>query len=107
MRGNEKLGITVLAIWLILTGLLESPQLNFANSEIVLNVLALVAGVTLLAGALRLSNVVRPGRAVGFTMLGLWLVLTALLPLLELMLPFRELIWAILAVIAGVLLLAT
>jgi hypothetical protein len=107
MKGNEKLGVTILAIWLILTGLLESPQLNFANSEIVLRLLALVAGVTLLAGALRLANVVRPGRAIGFTALGLWLLLTALLPLLELMLPIRDLLWAGLAIVAGVLLLIT
>jgi hypothetical protein len=105
MKGNERLGIIVLAIWLILTGLLESPQLNFANSEIILQLLALVAGVTLLAGVLRLANVIRPGRSIGFALLGLWLILTALLPMLNLVLPFENVVWAALAVIAGVLLL--
>ena len=42
------LGITLLAIWLILTGLLPLIKVSFANSSIILNVLAVIAGALIL-----------------------------------------------------------
>ena len=44
------LGITLLAIWLIATGLLPLIKVNFANSATILNVLAVIAGALILLG---------------------------------------------------------
>ena len=44
------LGITLLSIWLIATGLLPLIKVSFANSSTVLNVLAVVAGALILLG---------------------------------------------------------
>ena len=44
------LGITLLAIWLIVTGLLPLTKVSFANSSTILNVLAIIAGALILLG---------------------------------------------------------
>ena len=44
------LGITLMAVWLILTGLLPLIKVNFANSATILNVLAVIAGALILLG---------------------------------------------------------
>jgi hypothetical protein len=44
------LGITLLAIWLIATGLLPLIKVSFAHSATILNVLAVVAGALILLG---------------------------------------------------------
>jgi hypothetical protein len=50
MKATKDLGMTVLAAWLILYGLLTAPflKISFAHSGDVLAVLAVVAGVLLL-----------------------------------------------------------
>ena len=42
------LGITLLAVWLILTGLLPLIKVSFANSSTILNVLAVITGALIL-----------------------------------------------------------
>ena len=42
------LGITLLAVWLILTGLLPLIKVSFAKSSTILNVLAVIAGALIL-----------------------------------------------------------
>ncbi len=44
------LGITLLAVWLILTGLLPLIKVKFAASATILNVLAVIAGALILLG---------------------------------------------------------
>ena len=44
------LGILLLAIWLIATGLLPMTKASFPHSAKVLNVLAILAGVLILLG---------------------------------------------------------
>ncbi len=44
------LGIVLLAIWLIATGVLPLTKKSFAYSATVMNVLAIVAGVLILLG---------------------------------------------------------
>jgi hypothetical protein len=46
----RNLGITLLAIWLILTGLLPLLNISFPASGVVLALLAIAAGVLLLMG---------------------------------------------------------
>ena len=104
--GSSKLGMILMAIWLILTGLLEFTGITMASSEVVLNILALVAGVTIFVDWLRLRSVLQPTRALGMSILGAWLVLSSLLPLLtEVDASMISRIWALLAILAGLLLL--
>jgi hypothetical protein len=46
--GTRNLGLLLLAIWLIITGLLPFVQISFANMGSVLAVLAIAAGVLIL-----------------------------------------------------------
>jgi hypothetical protein len=50
MRLPANLGITLLAIWLIATGLMTLLSVSFANAGLILAVLALAAGILLLLG---------------------------------------------------------
>ena len=50
MRLTRNLGLLLLGIWLILTGLLTLLRLNLPESGLILAVLAIVAGVLLLLG---------------------------------------------------------
>ncbi len=49
-RGTENLGMLLLAIWLILTGLISLFGLRFAGLDIIMGLLALVAGILILIG---------------------------------------------------------
>ena len=49
-RERMMLGITLMAVWLILTGLLPLIKVNFANSATILNVVAVIAGALILLG---------------------------------------------------------
>ncbi len=49
-RGTENLGMLLLAIWLILTGLISLFGLSFAGLGIIMGLLALVAGILILIG---------------------------------------------------------
>jgi hypothetical protein len=53
MRLPKNLGMILLAVWLILTGLLPLLRISFAGSGTVLDLLALAAGVLLLLDALQ------------------------------------------------------
>ena len=106
MKSDGKLGLILMALWLILTGLIEVTGVAFAASELVLQILALVAGVSILVDWMRLGSVMQPTRALGMSMLGVWLMLSSLLPLLELAdVSLMNTIWALLALLAGVVLL--
>lgn len=48
--GTKNLGMLVLAIWLILTGVLAFVHINFAQMGLVLAALAIAAGVLILLG---------------------------------------------------------
>jgi hypothetical protein len=50
MRINRSLGLFLLAIWLIATGLLEVVHISIPNSGVVLAVLAILAGLLILLG---------------------------------------------------------
>jgi len=50
MRITKNLGILLLAIWLILTGIVPLLHLSFAGLGLVMSILAIVAGILLLVG---------------------------------------------------------
>ena len=50
MRITKNVGILLLAIWLILTGIVPLLHLSFAGLGLVMSILAIVAGILLLVG---------------------------------------------------------
>ena len=50
MKVPRNLGMTLLAVWLILSGILPFLNIHFASMGLVLAVLAVVAGVLILMG---------------------------------------------------------
>ena len=50
MKVTKSLGMLLLAIWLILTGLIPLLQLSFSGLSTVMNILAIAAGVLILVG---------------------------------------------------------
>jgi hypothetical protein len=50
MRITRNIGMLLLAVWLILTGLMGLFGLDIANSGVILAVLALAAGIAILVG---------------------------------------------------------
>lgn len=48
LRFNRDLGFLLLALWLILTGLMQLTSLSFAGSGTIMGLLALIAGLLLL-----------------------------------------------------------
>ena len=101
MKFSGNLGMILVSIWLILTGLLSLLSVNFPNSGLVLAVLAIAAGVVLLLG---LRGTKLSGN-LGLLLLGIWLVLTGLLPLINISFPGSGIVLAILAAAAGILIL--
>jgi hypothetical protein len=50
MKVTKSLGMLLLAIWLILTGLIPLLQLSFSGLSTVMTILAIAAGVLILVG---------------------------------------------------------
>jgi len=50
MKVTKNLGMLLLAIWLILTGLIPLLQLSFSGLSTVMTILAIAAGVLILVG---------------------------------------------------------
>jgi hypothetical protein len=99
-RWPAKVGMLLLAIWLIVSALLSLSGFGFPGSGTVLAVLAVAAGVAILTedrGSLRAS--------IGTILLCAWLIGRGLLSLLSLGFPGSGTILALLAIVAGVLVL--
>jgi hypothetical protein len=108
MKISTNLGMILLAIWLILTGLLPLLRISIPGIETLLAILAIAAGILILLGPSRLAGgfkSMKVTRSWGMILLGIWLILVGLLPLLGLSIPAGATILAILAVAAGVLIL--
>jgi hypothetical protein len=67
--------------------------------------LALLAGAVILLEAVNLSRRSRTERAAGMILLGIWLLLLGLLPLFGITFEGQDIIMALLALAAGVLIL--
>jgi hypothetical protein len=105
MKWNRSISMLLLGIWLILTGLIAIFGLSFANSGTIMALLALLAGAIILMEAVNISRRSRTERAVGMILLGIWLLLTGLLPLFTITFEGQDIIMALLALAAGVLIL--
>ena len=97
---NRNLGMLLLAIWLIVSGLFALITINLPAAGIILALLALAAGILLLLergrGAIR--------KNLGTLLLSIFLILTGLFGLINLSFPGANVILALLAIAAGVLL---
>lgn len=97
---TKKLTIFLLALWLILTGLIPLLNLNIPSGETILAVLAVIVGVLTLLDVRE-----KPSKNLGRVVLAIWLIVVGLIPLLSITFPSSELVLAVLAAVAGVLLL--
>jgi hypothetical protein len=96
---TKDVGVILLAIWLIFTGLFSLLPLRFGGLEVVTAALALAAGAILLFS----SGYIKA--RIGIILLSLWLILTALMTLVALSFNRSSLIMGIIAIAAGALLL--
>ena len=102
MKLNKDLGMVLLAIWLILTGLLPLLNISFPAGGVILAILAIAAGVLILLQGKRIRNL--PSN-LGVLLLSIWLIVTGLLSLLVISFPASGTILALLAIAAGILIL--
>ena len=90
----------MLAVWLILFGLIPLLNLNFPSGELILAIIAIVAGLLILLDLRQ-----RPTKNLGRLLLSIFLIVMGLFPLLNVTFPAKEIVVAVLAIAAGVLLL--
>ena len=95
-----KLGTFLLAVWLILMGLTPILNLNIPASEMVLAIIAIVAGILII-----LDIREAPTKNLGRLLLSVFLILMGLFPLLSITFPSQEIVMAVFAIVVGVLLL--
>jgi len=91
----------LLAIWLIATGVLSIVDTDFPGRDLVMAILAIASGIFILLD--RKGSQIRQN--LGRFVLAIWLIAIGLLPLLNLSFPADDVILAILAIIAGLLIL--
>ena len=101
MSWPERPGMIFLAIWLILVGLMPFIGMDLPFASEITIVLALLAGILLLMGMKGRKTTAR----IGMVLLAVWLIASAAISLLGLLIPASGVILAILAVISGILLL--
>lgn len=108
MRISNSLGMLLLAIWLIASGLLPLLNLSIPAGGTILALLAVAAGVLILVRPARLgagSGAMRLAGSWGMLLLAIWLIIAGLLPLLSISIPALGTLLAVLAIAAGVLIL--
>ncbi len=101
MKTPRNLGMLVLAIWLIATGLLPLLKIKFSASDTILAILAIAAGVLLLLDVRRMNL----RQNLGMLLLAIWLIATGVLVFVHVPIPAVGTILALVAIAAGVLLL--
>jgi hypothetical protein len=101
VKSSGSLGMILLSIWLIATGLLPLVRISFPGSGMILAILALAAGVLLLVGSSRGKLT----HSLGPLLLSIWLVVQGALELLKVSFPQSGLVMALLAIAAGALIL--
>jgi len=96
---SADIGMILLGIWLIATGLLSLLGVSFPGSDIILAILAIASGILILLRGSGWSA------RIGMILMGIWLILTGLVSVLDLSFSGSGIILAILAITAGVLIL--
>jgi len=100
-RKPEKAGMLLLAIWLIVQAALSLLGVGSSVIGVILAVLAIIAGVLILIG----FRGRKPSENIGRLLLALWLIIGSLLPLLGVGFSGMGAVLAIMAIVAGVLLI--
>lgn len=100
MKLSGKLGTFLLAIWLILTGLLPLININIPSGDIILALIGIVAGLLII-----LEIRQQPSKNIGRLSVSIYLILIGVFGLLSVTFPAKEIVLAVVALAAGVLLL--
>ena len=93
-------GLFIMALWLIAQGILSLTKLHFSYEKQFLSSVALCAGIVILLHGVK----TRLGDK-GLLLLSLWLILRSSLFLFHFTFPYSDVTLAILAIIAGLLLI--
>lgn len=96
---TKRIALIVLSIWLIATGLIALTGISFPGAGLILNLLAIAAGVLILLQGDSWSA------RIGMILLGVWLVAKGLLALVNVGVQGISVILNVLAIAAGVLIL--
>ena len=99
MKASETLATVFLGVWLILGGLLPLLGLNSPLISKILFLLAIVTGLLLLFGKVSFNS------KLGVVCLGLWLIVKAILPYVDLSIPFIYMLLNLLGLVSGILIL--
>ena len=99
MKWTKNLGIFLLGIWLILAGLLPLLRITIPFSDTILALLAIATGILIVLRPMR------PTSRLGVLLLGVWLIVTGLSPLLRINIPASDIILDLLAIAAGIVIL--
>jgi hypothetical protein len=105
MNRNQRIATILLGVWLLLANAVPLLRINVPELELVLTLLGLTAGVALLLGWYHRRERGKGRRAAGMLLLGFWLIVRSLLPLLHLNVAALDIALALLAMVAGVLIL--
>ncbi len=105
MKSGRDLGVLLLAIWLIATGLLPLLGVSLPGEAVILAILAIAAGILLLTGGLTGISRAKLSANLGSLLLSIWLVVQGALELLKVNFPQSGLVMAVLALAAGMLML--
>jgi len=97
----KKWGNILLGVWLIVTGLISLADLSFQGSYTIQALLAVAAGVLLILADWKVNL---SGR-IADIILGIWLVVMGLIPLLDIRFRESHTVLGLLALGAGVLVL--
>ncbi len=101
MAKSKKTGMLLLGILLIALGALSLVATRISGLDLVLHIFSIVTGVVIIIALGRVKGL----GEIGMLLLGIWLVLSGLLPLLGITFSALGLIMTILAIAAGVLIL--
>lgn len=101
MAVNKKLGMLLLGILLIALGVLSIVSMRVSGLDLILNIFAIITGIVIIIALGRVSGALE----IGMLLLGIWLVIWGLFPLIGVSFSGLGVLLAILAIAAGVLIL--
>jgi hypothetical protein len=101
MKLSRRLGLILVAAWLIIQGLVALFGIRFEGLDIIIGILATAAGVVLLIALSRGGF----ETYIGMFLLGVWLAVEGLLAVFETSISFLGTALALVAVVAGVLII--
>ncbi len=101
MAVNKKLGMLLLGILLIALGVLSIVAMRVSGLGLILDIFAIVTGVVIIIALGRVSGALE----IGMLLLGIWLIIWGLFPIIGVSFSGLGLLLAVLAIAAGILIL--